>query len=90
MLVTLAKFYAVVGKFESAREVVASLVKLDSSPEVLQLKVSIEKAALQSGTPVPWEPGCAHLTPTMTDRLTFILVVAERLLQDGADCGNDL
>ncbi len=53
VLVTLAKFYAAVGKFDRAREVAASLVKLNSSPEVLQLQESIEKAAIQSGTRVP-------------------------------------
>ena len=51
VLVTLAKLHAAVGNFDKAKEVVASLLKLNSSPDVLQLKESIEKAANQAGTP---------------------------------------
>ncbi len=51
VLVTLAKLHAAVGKFDKAKEVVASLMKLNSSPDVLQLKESIEKAANQARTP---------------------------------------
>ena len=51
VLVTLAKLHAAVGKFDKAKEVVATLLKLNSSPDVLQLKESIEKASNQAGTP---------------------------------------
>ena len=51
VLVTLAKVHAAAGKFDKAKKVVASLLKLNSSANVLQLKESIEKAANQAGTP---------------------------------------
>jgi len=51
VLFTLTKLHAAVGNFDKAKEVVASLMKLKSSPDVLQLKESIEKAANQAGTP---------------------------------------
>ncbi len=53
VLVTLAKLYAAVGRFDKAKDVVASLLKLNTSPEVLQLKVNIEMAANQTGTRSP-------------------------------------
>ena len=51
VLVTLTKLHAAVGNFDKAKEAVTMLMKLNSSPDVLQLKDRIEKAANQAGTP---------------------------------------
>jgi Tfp pilus assembly protein PilF len=48
VLAALAKLHAATGNFAKAKEAVALLVKLNSSPEVLQLKEYIEKAASQA------------------------------------------
>ncbi len=53
VLVTLAKLHTTLRNFDKAKAAVASLIKLNSSPEVYQLKKAVEKAADQAGIPSP-------------------------------------